>query len=135
MKLNRPTCVDLFSGAGLFSSAFQHAGFAIVRAVEQDPVAATTYAKHVGDHIEVADVRKAHPSGRYDVLIAGPPCQRFSTLNRARADDPRNRLSYQVLRWSRVLRPSVVVIENVPGFLESRQWHRIVRGCLKIDVC
>jgi DNA (cytosine-5)-methyltransferase 1 len=127
MKLNRPTCVDLFSGAGLFSYAFQQAGFAIERAIELDPVAAATYARNVGDHIEVADVRKTDPNGRCDVLIAGPPCQGFSTLNRARADDPRNRLSYQVLRWSRALRPKVVVIENVSGFLESPQWRRIVR--------
>ncbi len=126
MKLNCPTCVDLFSGAGLFSSAFRQIGFAVKRAIELDPIAAATYARNVGNHIEIADVRKAIPNGRCDVLIAGPPCQGFSTLNRARVDDPRNRLSYQVLRWSRVLRPKVVVIENVPGFLESRQWRRIV---------
>src|SRR5690606_18544477 len=67
------------------------------------------------------------PRGRCDVLIAGPPCQGFSTLNRARSDDPRNRLSYEVLKWSRVVKPKVIVIENVPGFLESSHWRRIAR--------
>lgn len=127
MKDARPTCVDIFAGAGLFSYSFQRAGFAIKRAIELDPVAAATYARNVGDHIEVADVRRTAPSGRCDVLIAGPPCQGFSTLNRARSDDPRNRLSYEVLKWSRALKPKVIVIENVPGFLESSQWQRIVR--------
>lgn len=127
MKTTRPTCIDIFSGAGLFSSAFMQAGFKLKLAVELDAIAAATYCRNVGDHVLVADVCKASPTGNCDVLIAGPPCQGFSTLNRSRVDDPRKRLSYQVLRWSRVLRPKVIVIENVPGFLESYQWRRIAR--------
>lgn len=125
MKLKRPTCVEIFAGAGLFSHAFQQVGFVMKRAIELDPIAAATYAQNVGYHIEVADVRRVTPSGKCDVLIAGPPCQGFSTLNRARLSDRRNRLCYQVLRWSRVLNPKVVVIENVPGFLCSPQWRRV----------
>lgn len=128
MRLNRPRCVDLFAGAGLFSSAFQQVGFQIVRAIELDSIAAATYARNLGSHIVVADVRKTTPSGRCEVLIGGPPCQGFSTLNRARIDDPRNRLTSQIVRWSRVLRPKVVVIENVTGFLGSHQWRRVTRG-------
>ena len=128
MKLNRPTCVDLFAGAGLFSSAFQKAGFKILRAIELNEVAAATYARNVGNHVEVTDVQRARPWGRCEVLIAGPPCQGFSTLNRVRADDPRNDLGLQVVRWTRALRPRVVVIENVPGFLKSSQWMRITKA-------
>lgn len=39
----RPTCVDLFAGAGGFSVGFTTAGFDVVGAVETDPYAAITY--------------------------------------------------------------------------------------------
>src|SRR5438045_2054847 len=102
------TIVDLFAGAGLFSYAFAAEGFTLVRAVEGDPRAAATYGRNVGGHIEIDDVRRASPHGRCDVLIAGPPCQGFSTLGRRCPTDPRNYLSLEVVRWARGLRPSVV---------------------------
>ena len=49
MTDSRPTVVDLFAGAGLFSYAFRAAGCRIVRAVEIDPVAAETYARNLGN--------------------------------------------------------------------------------------
>lgn len=122
----RPMAIELFAGAGLFSYAFGQAGFRIVRAIEVDPVAAATYARNLGSHIEVADVTRLKPQGNCDVLIAGPPCQGYSTLGRRRNDDPRSQLSLQIPRWVRTVRPKIVVIENVPAFLESRQWARIV---------
>ena len=124
---SRPTVVDLFAGAGLFSCAFKQAGFRVMRAVEIDAVAAATYSANLGDHVEVSDVAKATPRGRCDVLIAGPPCQGFSTLGRRQADDPRNALSLEVVRWAERLHPKVVVIENVAAFLDSSAWHRVVR--------
>ena len=122
---SRPTVVDLFAGAGLFSCAFKQAGFRVMRAVEIDAVAAATYSANLGDHVEVSDVAKATPRGRCDVLIAGPPCQGFSTLGRRQADDPRNALSMEVVRWAEKLRPKVVVIENVAAFLDSAVWDRV----------
>ena len=80
LRPRRPTVIDLFAGAGLFSYAFEREGFSVVRAVEHDRLAAATYAANLGDHVEVADVRRVRPSGRCDVIIAGPPCQGFSTL-------------------------------------------------------
>jgi DNA (cytosine-5)-methyltransferase 1 len=114
-----PRVVDLFAGAGLFSLAFAMERFDVVRAIESNPIAAATYRLNLGDHIEVRDVRDVVPDGRADVLIAGPPCQGFSTLGKRDSSDPRNRLSLSVVEWARVLDPVVVVIENVPAFLES----------------
>ncbi len=116
---SKPTVVDLFSGAGLLSHAFQSAGYEIVRAVELDRVAASTYFNNVGEHIERADVRTVRPNGRCDVLIGGPPCQGFSTLGKRATNDPRNLLSYEMVRWARVMKPRAVVIENVAAYLES----------------
>jgi len=126
---SRPTVVDLFAGAGLFSHAFQVSGCRIVRAIEIDPVAAETYAQNVGRQVEVGDVSRLQPKG----LIAGPPCQGFSTLGARRADDPRNSLCLEVVRWAKMMRPKVVVIENVAAFLESNEWQSVRRGLRRLD--
>lgn len=119
--------VDLFAGAGLFSYAFERVGFRVTRAIELDRHAAATYARNFGDRIEVADVTRVSPAGRADVLIAGPPCQGFSTLGKRDANDRRNMLSLQVAKWARVLQPEVIVIENVEAFLKSAVWVRLAR--------
>jgi len=132
MRSTRPTVVDLFAGAGLFSYAFQQAGFRVTRAVEIDKVAAETYAMNVGNHVEVGDVKRAIPYGRCDVLIAGPPCQGFSTLGSRRPDDVRNYLSLEVVRWAKAMRPKVVVIENVAPFLQSPMWKRLAERLRRV---
>ena len=127
MRSTKPRVIELFAGAGLFGHAFQESGFRLVRAVELDAVAASTYAANLGNHIEVADVRTVKPTGACEVLIAGPPCQGFSTLGLRNADDPRNDLSLEVVKWARVLTPRVIVIENVAAFLRSATWPRLER--------
>jgi len=128
----KPTVVDLFSGAGLLSHAFVAEGFQVLRAVEFNPIAAETYRLNLGDHVEVADVREAHPAGRCDVLVAGPPCQGFSTLGKRDVRDSRNLLSLEVLRWAKVLKPEIVVVENVAAFLESPVWGRLASGLRRV---
>ena len=130
---SRPKVVDLFAGAGLFSYAFAQTGFRVVQAVEIDPIAAESYAANLGDHVEVTDISRLCPQGRCDVLIAGPPCQGFSTLGRLDPDDPRNELSRHVVRWAKTLRPAIVVIENVAAFLESTEWVRVHRALDRLD--
>ena len=124
----KPTVVDLYAGAGLFSHAFTAEGFRVLRAVEINPVAAATYARNLGEHVEVADVLAAMPEGRCDVLAAGSPCQGFSTLGKRRHDDPRNFLSLDVLRWAKTLKAKVIVIENVSAFLDAPVWQRLSSG-------
>ena len=124
-QADRPTVVDVFAGAGLFSYAFAREGFRLVEGVESDRIAAATYAKNLGGHIRVSDIRTVRPTGQCDVLIGGPPCQGFSTLGRRRECDPRNRLSFEMVRWAKALQPRVVVIENVEAFLSSRVWRRV----------
>lgn len=122
-----PRVVDLFAGAGLLSHAFASAGFALERAVEVNAKAAATYALNLGDDIECSDIRRVRPQGRCDVLIAGPPCQGFSTLGKRDQSDPRNQLSMFVARWAEALRPKIVVIENVAAFLDAPIWKSLKR--------
>jgi DNA (cytosine-5)-methyltransferase 1 len=123
----KPAVVDLFAGAGLLSSAFVAERFRVVLAVEQNPVAAETYRTNLGDHVLVGDINRISPTGSCDVLVAGPPCQGFSTLGTRDMSDPRNRLSLKVGVWTEILKPKVVVVENVPTFLASRYWRRLRR--------
>ena len=123
----QPRVIDLFAGAGVFSFAFADEGFQLVRAIEKDPFAAATYASNLGSHVDVKDVRQVRPEGECDVLIAGPPCQGFSTLGKRDIKDPRNRLSLEVARWAAVLEPRMIVIENVASFLDSPIWLVLAR--------
>ena len=55
-------------------------------------------------------------SGQIDLLTGGPPCQGFSVAGRRRLNDPRNKLFEAYIRLVRILRPRLVLIENVRGF-------------------
>lgn len=124
--------IDLFAGAGLFSAAFAREGFEILQAVEIDPAAIETYRRNVGDHVQQMDVRVGTPACSCDVIIAGPPCQGFSTLGKRDEDDPRNALSLEVLRWAEAAKPAIVVIENVAAFLDHPVWNELRRGFEKL---
>lgn len=50
-----------------------------------------------------------------DVLLAGPPCQTLSSAGK-RIDHPDNRLVYRVCDLVHLVKPKIVVIENVPEF-------------------
>ena len=78
--------------------------------------------------IEMARMRveAASPSGVW-VLAGGPPCQAYSTAGRSRrkndpsyADDPRLRLYKSFMKFVHMLRPPVVVFENVVGILSAK---------------
>ena len=74
------------------------------------------------------DIRKALPTrwlkewrtrnGEVDIVVAGPPCQGFSSAGARDPDDDRNELVNEAIRVVRQLQPRVVIIENVPGMLQ-----------------
>ena len=57
-----------------------------------------------------------------DILVGGPPCQGHSDLNNtSRRKDKRNELYVRMARAAEVLRPSMVMIENVPAVQHAAQ--------------
>jgi DNA (cytosine-5)-methyltransferase 1 len=124
---NRPKFIELFAGAGMLSQAFILEGFAPLLAFEIDSDSVATYRQNIGDHIVKADVRSVSPEA-CDVLIAGPPCQGFSTLNRHRKEDSRRFLVMEVARWARVAKPSLVVVENVAPFAATEECAALARS-------
>lgn len=117
--------IDLFAGAGLMTEGFRRAGFTCVFAAEADARAVATFNQNLKPAAEVWDVKNVKEELTAEVLVAGPPCQGFSSLGKRDTNDQRNKLSLEILRWMAASRPEVVVIENVPQFLKSRYWSRI----------
>jgi len=115
-----PKFLSLFSGCGGLDLGFLDTGFECVGAYEIDESAIALYRDNIGDHIQQLDLSccDAGEVGKavdVDVLIAGPPCQGFSTIGKRNFKDPRNQLILKCAEIALHLQPSVVVIENVPG--------------------
>ena len=55
-------------------------------------------------------------AGQVELLAGGPPCQGFSCAGRRRRDDPRNELVDAYVELVALLRPGLVLLENVRGF-------------------
>jgi DNA (cytosine-5)-methyltransferase 1 len=64
-------------------------------------------------------IKKEFHNKNIEVIVGGPPCQGFSSANRwqKESDDPRNKLFFEYLKFVKVLKPKVVLIENVRGIL------------------
>lgn len=129
---NQLTSVDLFAGAGLLGQAFKEAGFRARLAVEADARARATYSENVKADLVAEDVRDVIRGITTDVIVAGPPCQGFSTLGKRDRFDERNSLSLSVADWAKECRPSVVVVENVPPFLESSHFASLKKRMTKL---
>ena len=137
-KKQRIVFVDAFAGCGGLSLGLMQAGLTGKFAIEHDRFAFETLKENLlhpdsrfrfawptwlpKQPISINNVlRRYSPqlknlSGAIDVLVGGPPCQGFSTAGRRVYDDPRNRLFSSYLKVVALLRPKVVLIENVRGF-------------------
>lgn len=133
-------CIDLFAGAGGFSYAAQSVGFDVRLAIEFDKHAAATYQANVSSRQQYAPVLMTdditnicpneirgelyQPDEVCDLLLGGPPCQGFSThrIKDAGVLDERNALILTYFSFVRAFKPTVFLMENVPGILWER--HR-----------
>jgi DNA (cytosine-5)-methyltransferase 1 len=112
--------LDLFCGMGGASLGLKWAGVDVV-GVEFDETAARLHEHVCGEGTTVVgDIAALDPAdfGPVDVLWASPPCQPFSHAGlKLGMDDPRAHLIFEVPRWVEVLRPRVVVCEQVKAVL------------------
>ena len=128
----RITFADMFSGAGLFSAGATRVGMTPMFAIDLSKDAIATYNANVASVGIVGSVLDEHELPEVDVLLAGPPCQGFSTLGRQDPLDVRNSLALEVPTWARRTGASVVVVENVPPFLRSTKWRELA-DCFERD--
>lgn len=131
------TAIDLFCGCGGLTVGLKRAGFNVVGAIDNDPVAVATYKANHGNvkvwgkdirDVTIAAVKRRLKIRRGELaLISGcPPCQGFTplrTLNGARnINDPRNDLIHEFERFVRYLRPKAVMMENVPELARDERF-------------
>lgn len=131
------TFIDIFAGCGGLSLGLMQAGWSGLFAVEQDINAfQTLYDNLLLDNTpyrfewpswlpktshSVTEVLEKHRTnlasleGHVDMLVGGPPCQGFSTAGRRDSSDPRNRLVEAYLEFVNLIKPRIVLIENVRG--------------------
>lgn len=112
------TFASLFSGCGGFDLGFVQAGFRCVAALDHDAAALAVHEKNFCARTVVCDLSNSVPMDllrNVDVLLAGPPCQGFSTAGKRQLNDPRNALLLVAGQIAAKLRPKVVVVENVAG--------------------
>ncbi|MCV7170808.1 DNA cytosine methyltransferase [Mycobacterium manitobense] len=132
----RYAAVSLFSGCGGMDLGAELSDrVKVVWAIDQDRWAVETYKRNLGRHIVEGDVTKTPvPNVPCDILLAGPPCQDYSTLwNHDGLITARGNLFREVARFLDHLRPAAFILENVPGLLSANRgaaWT-LVRHALK----
>lgn len=124
MEIN--SFVDLFSGAGGFLRGFMDAGFKPEFSVEMWEPAIETHRRNYPNvplwdrDIRTIKNKEIQPyKGKVDLIIGGPPCQGFSTIGKRLVKDPRNELVFEYIRFVKVIRPKVFLMENVRGLLSA----------------
>lgn len=125
MHMQETVFIDMFSGAGLFSAGAVQAGMRPLLAIDVSKEAIATYNRNVAPVGIVGSVLDERDLPTVDALLAGPPCQGFSTLGRQDPLDARNSLALAVPGWAARCAASVVVVENVPPFLRSAHWQEM----------
>ena len=136
-----PKCIDLFAGCGGLSLGLHAAGFQCIMAIEAHRDAFATYRANlidtglVGDgwptwfEVEPCDLVRlveehrddlADLRGEVDLIAGGPPCQGFSMNGRRDPDDPRSLLVRAYLDVVGQVRPPLVLLENVRGFVSMK---------------
>ena len=141
MSRLRPTFIDLFSGCGGLSLGLMESGWRGLFAIEQSPDAFKTLKYNLIDKKkanqenprfdwpgwlhkepqEIAAFLDNHRSklkelrGKVQLVAGGPPCQGFSFAGKRSGDDPRNELFKYHLSVVDILKPELVLMENVQG--------------------
>jgi DNA (cytosine-5)-methyltransferase 1 len=115
--------LSLFSGIGGMDLGLERAGMRCVGQAEIDPFCRRVLAKHWPEVPRHDDVRTcpewwaSEPRPRLDVVAGGFPCQPVSQAGRRLAQQDERWLWPAMARVVAVVRPTWVVVENVPGLL------------------
>jgi len=127
--------LSLFSGCGGLDLGFTNSGFRCVGAFDLDRGALNTHRRNLSSPAFELDLSTDRPPATLsaDVVIAGPPCQGFSTAGKRELNDPRNALLVSAAKVALQFKPSLFVMENVAGVRagEHRMFWDQAEGLLK----
>lgn len=142
MHYTRPfTFIDIFAGCGGLSLGLMQAGWNGVFAIEHDinafktlhdnlvadgskkkfiwPDWLPTTTHSVSDILQNYRTNLTALQGKIDMIVGGPPCQGFSSAGRRDPNDPRNNLVESYLELVTLIKPKIVLIENVKGITQD----------------
>lgn len=117
--------LDLFAGIGGFRLGMESAGHECVGFCEIDKFARKSYKAihNTEGEIELHDITRVSNEsvrriGSVGVICGGFPCQAFSIAgNRRGFEDTRGTLFFEIARFTSILRPKYLFLENVKGLL------------------
>ncbi len=121
--LKKMNAVSLFSGMGGDSLGMKIAGVNVIGYVEHVDIIQQTHNINFPESILIGgniinitdDIIKTYIG--IDIVFAGFPCQGFSNAGKKLADDQRNNLFYEFVRFVRLTEPKFIIGENVKGLL------------------
>jgi DNA (cytosine-5)-methyltransferase 1 len=131
--------IDLFSGCGGLSLGLHNADWRGLFAIEKNEFAFQTLKHNLIDNKqhfnwvnwlevkahEINTVLHNHKEdleklkGKVTLVAGGPPCQGFSMAGQRNEDDLRNQLVYSYINFIEIVRPKILLLENVRGFTFS----------------
>lgn len=113
--------ISLFAGIGGFDLGFEYAGFNLIWANDFDKYACQTYKANISKNIVCGDIRiEKENIPDHDVLLAGFPCQPFSTLGKLQGfndEAGRGTLFFEIKDIITKHKTKVVVLENVKNIM------------------
>ena len=122
--------LDLFCGAGGFSTGLAESGIQSIIATDYNESACITFkVNHPHTKVVLGDLSDEDVKRRIieeaikeevDIVCGGPPCQGFSYAGKRFIDDPRNKMAFHYLDVVQKLQPKIALIENVEGMLTSK---------------
>lgn len=131
--------LDLFAGIGGFRLGMEAAGHSCVGFCEIDKFARASYKAihNTEGEIELHDITKVRNEevkeiGNIDVICGGFPCQAFSVAGKRKGfEDTRGTLFFEIARFTSILNPKYLFLENVKGLLnhdKGRTFKTILRA-------
>jgi DNA (cytosine-5)-methyltransferase 1 len=130
--------IDLFAGIGGMRLAFESAGAKCVFSSEWDKYAQRTYEANFGE-IPNGDITKikATEIPKFDILLAGFPCQPFSSIGKREGFKHKTQgtLFYDVARIIDEHKPSAFLLENVSGLIthdDGRTFSTIISTLMEL---
>ena len=131
MKTKKLKAISLFAGAGGDTLGLENAGFDVVAYSEIWNKARETHNLNFrnskflgmdgdGDITKIKDEEFLKYQGKIDLIFAGFPCQGFSQAGKKDINDPRNRLFWEFVRATKIIKPKWIIGENVAGLLNRK---------------
>lgn len=107
--------LEIFSGIRATSEALNRAGIEhITTTIEINPGAQSVANQLWGTNEPLRDATKFETNEKYNLVVAGFPCQPFSSAGKGLGfEDPRGKLFKDTLRIIKLTDPEYVILENV----------------------